>query len=121
MPKHPKIQIKRAYDPTAVGDGRRFLVDHLWPRGVTKVKLKVESWLRSVSPSDKLRKWFNHDPARWDGFQQRYHAELDKKPATWQPLLDAAKSGNITLVFGARDIQHNNAIALKVYLEKKIR
>ncbi|HMD54256.1 MAG TPA: DUF488 family protein [Phycisphaerae bacterium] len=120
MSKKSKIQIKRAYDAAAPGDGRRFLVDHLWPRGIKKEKLKIESWLRSVSPSDKLRNWFKHDPEKWSEFQRRYHAELDKKPETWQPLVQAAKTGAVTLVFGARDVEHNNAVALKAYLDKKI-
>jgi uncharacterized protein YeaO (DUF488 family) len=114
------ITIKRSYDPPAKSDGRRFLVDHLWPRGVKKDSLKVESWLKPVSPSDSLRKWFNHDPAKWKEFQRRYFAELDKKPETWKPLLLAAQSDGLTLVFSARDPLHNNAAALKAYLEKEL-
>jgi uncharacterized protein YeaO (DUF488 family) len=101
------IAIKRAYDPTAKSDGRRFLVDHLWPRGIKKEALQVESWVKLVSPSDALRKWFGHEPAKWKEFQHRYFAELDKKPETWQPLLQAAQKDDITLVFGARDTEHN--------------
>ncbi len=115
------IAVKRAYEPVAKNDGRRFLVDHLWPRGVKKETLSVESWLKSVSPSDALRKWFKHDPAKWSEFQRRYFAELDKNPEAWQPLLRAAQEQDITLVFSARDAQHNNAVALKAYLETKAR
>jgi len=113
------IYLKRAYDPAESTDGLRFLVDHLWPRGVKKVSLKLEGWLKSVAPSDSLRKWFGHDPAKWPEFQRRYFAELDKKSAVWKPLLEAARHGDITFVFGARDTDHNNAVALKNYLEKQ--
>jgi len=114
------IQIKRAYDPVEKSDGRRFLVDHLWPRGVKKEALQIERWVREVAPGDKLRKWFSHDPSKWKEFQRRYAAELDKKPETWELLLRAARGGDITLVFSARDAEHNNAVVLKGYLEKKM-
>jgi uncharacterized protein YeaO (DUF488 family) len=114
------IRIKRAYEPAAKADGKRFLVDHLWPRGVKKQNLKIEAWLKSVSPSNKLRTWFAHDPVKWEEFQQRYFSELDEKPEAWRPILEAAKRGNLTLVFGARDTEHNNAVALKNYLEKRL-
>lgn len=112
------IQLKRAYDPVEEGDGARFLVDHLWPRGVKKESLMMAEWLKDVAPSDQLRKWFGHDPAKWTGFQQRYYAELEAHPETWQPLLQAAHKGPITLLYSARDTQHNNAVALKVFLER---
>ena len=114
------IRLKRAYDPVDRNDGTRFLVDHLWPRGVKKADLAVQSWAKTVAPSDQLRNWFGHDPAKWKEFQRRYFAELNKKPETWQPLLYAARIGDITLVFAARDTEHNNAVALKAYLEKKM-
>lgn len=112
------IKIKRAYDPPARGDGKRFLVDRLWVRGMTKEKLQLDAWLKEVAPSDTLRKQVHHDPARWDEFQRRYFAELDAHPAAWQPILRAAQRGNVTLIYGARDTEHNNAVALKAYLEK---
>lgn len=115
------IGFKRAYDPATESDGARFLVDHLWPRGVKKEALHIESWQKDVSPSDQLRKWFAHDPARWKEFERRYFAELKKKPDAWQPLLQAARGGNITLVYGAKDTEHNNAVALKEFLEKQIK
>src|SRR5262249_19697977 len=98
-----------------------FLVDHLWPRGVKKEALRLESWVRAVAPSDRLRQWFGHDPAKWKEFQRRYFAELDQEPEAWQPLLQAARAGDITLVYSARDTDHNIAVALKAYLEKKPR
>lgn len=115
------IHIKRVYEPAAATDGKRFLVDGLWPRGLKKDTLKMESWIREVAPSANLRKWFKHDPAKWDGFQKRYHAELAAAPEHWQPLLAAAKKGNLTLLFGARDPEHNNATVLKAFLEEKMR
>lgn len=114
------IELKRAYDSPGGSAGSRFLVDHLWPRGIKKEALHVESWVKDVSPSDKLRKWFGHDPAKWTEFERRYFAELDKAPTAWQPLLQAAQTGDITLVYGARDREHNNAVALKAFLEGKM-
>ena len=114
------IQLKRAYDSVEKSDGRRFLVDQLWPRGVKKESLQIERWVREVAPGDKLREWFGHDPAKWKEFQRRYAAELNKKPESWEPLLHAARDGDITLVFSARDVEHNNAVVLKEYLEKQM-
>jgi uncharacterized protein YeaO (DUF488 family) len=113
------IQLKRVYDPVVPEDGHRFLVDHLWPRGIKRENLDLDAWLKDVAPSDNLRNWFGHDPARWDGFCRRYFAELDGKPETWRIILDTARPRNVTLLFGARDIQHNNAVALKLYLEAR--
>ena len=114
------IKLKRAYQPPAAEDGRRFLVDRLWPRGVKKDALALDAWLKDAAPSTELRKWFNHDPDKWDEFQQRYSAELDANPAAWGPLLQAAREGTITLVYSARDEEHNQAVALKTYLERKL-
>jgi uncharacterized protein YeaO (DUF488 family) len=118
--KQARIDIVRAYD--ALGpDGRaRFLVDRMWPRGVTKDTLRLEAWLRDVAPSTELRRWFGHDPARWEEFQQRYCAELDANPSAWQPLIEAAKRGPVTLLFGARDREHNQAVVLRDYLMRKL-
>lgn len=110
------IRVKRAYEKPAEGDGARFLVDRLWPRGVSKAALALDDWLKDVAPSDALRRWFGHDPAKWDEFVRRYHAELDAHPEAWQPLADAARRGEVTLVFGARDVAHNDAVALRGYL-----
>lgn len=111
------IGIKRAYEPAASGDGKRLLVDQLWPRGIKKEDLRLDGWLKSVAPSSRLRQWFGHDPQKWPEFQRRYFAELDQKPEAWQPICDSAKEDDVTLVFGARDTAHNNAVALKEYLE----
>ena len=113
------IQVKRAYEPAAKSDGKRFLVDRLWPRGVTKESLRLEAWLKDVAPSDDLRRWFGHQPAKWDEFRRRYFAELDARPEAWQPIFESARRGNVTLLYGARDVEHNNAVALKEYLEKQ--
>ena len=99
----------------------RFLVDQLWPRGVKKEALQIETWLREVAPSSQLRHWFGHDPDKWKEFQHRYFAELDTKPEAWEPLLEPARKGDITLVFAAHDAEHNNAVALKTYLEKRLK
>lgn len=121
MAKKIAIQTKRAYEPASKSDGQRFLVDHLWPRGVKKEKLHVEDWLKEIAPSDALRKWFKHDPKKWDEFQKRYFAELNEHPASWKPLVKAFKPGEtVTLVYGARDEEHNNAVALRTYLLKKL-
>jgi uncharacterized protein YeaO (DUF488 family) len=111
------IQIKRAYEPPEKSDGTRFLVDQLWPRGLKKEALEIKEWLKDVAPSTALRKWFGHEPAKWEEFQRRYFDELDEKPESCQPLLLAAKSGKITLVFSAHDLIRNNAVALKTYLQ----
>jgi uncharacterized protein YeaO (DUF488 family) len=113
------IKVKRAYEPLAPDDGTRFLVDRLWPRGVKRETLRLNGWLRDVAPSDALRRWFDHDPARWEDFQRRYFAELDSRPQAWQSILEAARRGTVTLLYTARDSEHNNAVALKRYLETR--
>jgi uncharacterized protein YeaO (DUF488 family) len=113
------IQIKRVYDPPAKGDGERFLVERLWPRGMKKEALHMVAWCKNTAPSAELRRWFGHDPAKWKEFQRRYQAELADDRAAWQPLLDAAKQGNITLLYSAHDTEHNNAVVLKSYLEER--
>ncbi len=114
------ICLKRAYDPAELEDGRRFLVERLWPRGMKKDRLLMDAWVRDVAPSDALRRWFAHDPKKWEEFQRRYFAELDRKPEAWQRLLEAARQGTITLLYSARDSKHNNAVVLRAYLEKKL-
>jgi uncharacterized protein YeaO (DUF488 family) len=113
------IQIKRVYDPPAKDDGKRFLVERLWPRGMKKEALHMVAWCKNTAPSAELRRWFGHDPAKWKEFQRRYQAELADDRAAWQPLLDAAKQGNITLLYSAHDTEHNNAVVLKSYLEER--
>jgi uncharacterized protein YeaO (DUF488 family) len=115
------IGIKRTYEPPARGDGRRILVERLWPRGMKKDALAADEWLKDVAPSTELRKWFGHRIERWDEFRERYNAELDAKPGAWAPLLDAAQSGTVTLLFSAHDTLHNGAIVLRDYLTKRMR
>jgi len=114
------INLKRAYDPVAPTDGTRFLVERLWPRGVKKTALHVHAWLKDVAPSDRLRRWFGHDPDRWAEFVRRYEAELDEHPEAWEPLRHAAQRGRVVLLYGAKDEAHNNAVALRQYLERKL-
>jgi uncharacterized protein YeaO (DUF488 family) len=111
-----RLQIKRVYDAVSPTDGARLLVERLWPRGIKKSSLKIDGWLRDVAPSTELRKWFSHDPTKWLQFQQRYFAELDKKPETLEPILNALESGPATLIFSSHDEAHNNAVALKTYI-----
>lgn len=116
MPQISSIQIKRAYDPPSPKDGKRFLVDRLWPRGVSKLKLKIEAWLKDAAPSDALRKWYGHDPKKWAEFRKRYEKELLKNPEAWKPLVTAARKGTVTLVFGSKELEKNNAAALRGFL-----
>lgn len=115
-----RIQIKRAYEAAAADDGARYLVDHIWPRGVKKEVLHIDGWDKAVAPSGDLRIWFAHDPAKWEEFRRRYFVELDANPAGWQPLAESARKGVVTLVYAARDTEHNNARAIKEYLERKL-
>jgi len=114
------IHLKRAYDAVELADGRCFLVDRLWPRGIKKEALALDGWLKEVAPSDELRRWFDHDPQKWSQFQQRYRDELKANPQSWQPLLIAANESDITLVYSAHDREHNNAVVLKAFLEEQI-
>ncbi|MCI0429674.1 MAG: DUF488 family protein [Rhodospirillales bacterium] len=109
---------KRAYDVPAKSDGRRVLVDRVWSRGVSKDELRLDDWLKDVAPSTRLRTWFGHDPAKWDAFKDRYFRELDKRPEAVERLVARSREGTVTLVFGAKDIHHNNAVALKEYVER---
>jgi uncharacterized protein YeaO (DUF488 family) len=110
------IKIKRVYEPAARDDGRRFLVERLWPRGIRKEALNAEAWMKDVAPSGKLRKWFGHRPERWDEFRKRYWNELDRQPTAWESLAHAAHRGTVTLVYSARDTERNGAVALRDYL-----
>lgn len=113
------IYIKRVYPPSQHGEGIHFLVDRLWPRGLKKSDFHYNAWFGEVAPSDDLRGWYKHDPDKWEEFKRRYFAELDEKPDIWKPILDAARKGNITLLYSAKNESHNNAVALKIYLESK--
>ncbi|MHB1166577.1 MAG: DUF488 domain-containing protein [Candidatus Nanopelagicales bacterium] len=114
------IRLSRVYDHELHAGGTVFLVERLWPRGVRKDSLKFGGWLRDVAPSHELRKWFSHDPVRWDEFRRSYVAELDAHPEAWQPLLDAARSGDVTLLYSSHDQEHNSAVALRDYLMGRI-
>lgn len=111
------IRVKRAYDPPARDDGKRFLVERLWPRGVKKEALAAD-WLKEVAPSTALRKWFGHQVDRWEEFVRRYRHELDENPEAWAPILEAAERERVTLVYGARDTEHNSARVLRDYLSE---
>ena len=115
------ITLKRAYDSVSPTDGRRFLVERLWPRGVSKAKLRVDAWLKEVGPSAELRQWFSHDPGKWSEFRRRYFRELDSRREAWQPIVSAARHGRVTLVYSSHDTEHNNAVALQQYLRAKAR
>lgn len=112
-----KIRIKRVYDPVEDGDGTRILVDRIWPRGMTREKAQVDLWLKEAAPSTALRKWFAHDPSKWDEFKARYSSELDADPETVGKILDLASEGPITLLFSSRDTRLNQAVALKEFLD----
>ncbi len=111
-----KIKLKRAYEPPAAGDGVRILVDRLWPRGVSKDAAAIDLWLKEIAPSTKLRKWFGHDPRKWPRFRERYFAELDANLAAVEELRKAIRRGPVTLVYSAKDEEHNDAVVLREYL-----
>ncbi len=113
------IRLKRVYEPACSEDGARFLVERLWPRGVSKTSLRLDGWLEDVAPSDALRRWFAHDPKKWREFRRRYFDELDANAPAWEPILQAARRGEVTLIYSARDSEHNSAVALRDYLEAK--
>jgi uncharacterized protein YeaO (DUF488 family) len=110
------ILLKRAYEPPAAEDGQRFLVERLWPRGVRKADLRLAGWLKQVAPTPELRRWFGHDPRKWSEFKRRYLDELRANEDALGPLRDASRRGPVTLVYGARDTEHNAAVALREYL-----
>lgn len=115
------IQTKRAYEPASKADGARFLVERLWPRGVKKEALPLDAWLKDVAPSTGLRQWFQHDPAKWQEFRKRYSRELEDNPEPWEQLLSRARRGRVTLVYSSHDEEHNNAVALKTFLEQQMK
>ena len=113
------IAVKRVYEPPAKADGQRVLVDRIWPRGVSKKDAELTLWLKEIAPSDELRKWFGHQPERWAEFQKRYRAELDGNGEAVAQLRDLLRQGKVTLLYGAHDEAHNNAVALAAYLRGK--
>lgn len=114
------IGLKRAYDPPAADDGYRVLVDGVWPRGIKKQDLQIERWLKEVAPSTELRQWFGHDPKKWAEFKKRYGEELAHRREAVDDLVARAKEGRLTLVFSAKDTEHNNAVALKELIERRL-
>jgi uncharacterized protein YeaO (DUF488 family) len=107
------VKLKRAYEPPAAGDGTRILVDRLWPRGVTKKRAAIDQWMKDIAPSTELRKWFGHDPARWDEFRRRYAKEVHQNAALLDQLRSLARHGPLTLVYSAHDEKHNDAVELR--------
>jgi uncharacterized protein YeaO (DUF488 family) len=115
------IKLKRAYEASSDNDGERLLVERLWPRGLKKTDAHIDGWLKDVAPSPELRVWFGHDPEKWSTFCRRYFSELDSKPEVWEPIIRAAKHRRVTLIFSSHDADHNNAVALKRYLQNKLK
>ena len=114
-----EIRLKRTTEAAESSDGARFLVDRLWPRGTRKESLRLDAWLKDVAPSTELRKWFSHDPAKWEEFQRRYFAELDASTEALEPLLAAVRKGTVTLLYSSRNTQHNQAVVLRAYLLRR--
>lgn len=113
------VKLKRVYETPEKSDGVRILVDRLWPRGMTKEKAALDLWLKEIAPSHELRKWFNHDPEKWTGFQEKYRKELAGNPDPVATLKAELKKGTVTLLYGARDEEHNEAAVLKDWILKK--
>lgn len=113
------VRIKRAYEKPEPGDGFRVLVDRLWPRGVAKDAARIDLWLKDIAPGDELRRWFGHDPARWTEFRQRYLRELEERPEAIAQLGAAVRAGPVTLVYAAKDEEHNNAVVLRKFIESR--
>ncbi len=112
------IKLKRIYDPPSRGDGKRILVDRLWPRGVRKDDAKIDEWLKDIAPSDALRKRFGHDPDKWPEFKIKYIKELNTKEELVRRIRSGSKKGTVTLLFAAKDAEHNNAVVLKEQIER---
>ncbi|NIR81938.1 MAG: DUF488 family protein [Gammaproteobacteria bacterium] len=111
------FRLKRVYERASAEDGYRVLVDRVWPRGLKKEEARIDEWQREIAPSSELRRWYGHDPDKWSEFRSRYVAELDGKPDLVRELRERARSRTVTLLFGARERERNNAVALKAYLE----
>ena len=112
------IRLKRIYTPAKPEDGCRVLVERLWPRGISKEKAALDLWLKEIAPSPELRKWFDHDPAKWDEFRKRYSNELESNEDIVTQLREYTQEGDITFVYAARDVEHNAAIVLKEFIER---
>ena len=114
------IRVKRVYEPPSTRDGRRILVDRLWPRGLSKADAKIDDWPKDIAPSTELRKWFGHDPERWSEFKRRYFAELESKSDTVRALLDYVRAGTVTFLYSSKERRLNNVVALKEYLDSRL-
>ena len=112
------IRIRRVYEAPSDDDGMRVLVDRLWPRGLSKHDARIDAWMKELSPGTELRKWFSHDPAKWNEFRKRYFADLRGHEGALAAIIDAARSGTVTLLYASKEIRLNNAAALKEYLER---
>ncbi|HWR73205.1 MAG TPA: DUF488 family protein [Nitrospirota bacterium] len=113
------IRLKRIYDPPSRGDGRRILVDRLWPRGVKKDEAQIDEWFKDIAPSDALRRWFGHDPDKWPAFKLKYQKELKARGELIRRIRSESRSGTVTFLFAAKDAEHNNAVVLKEQVERK--
>lgn len=113
------LVVKRVYETPTPADGARFLVERLWPRGIRRETLGLAAWIKEAAPSDGLRRWFGHDPSKWDEFRRRYFEELDRCPEVLRPIVDASRGGTATLLYSARDEAHNSAVALAEYLAER--
>ncbi len=116
-----KINLKRVYNSTSPKDGHRILVDRIWPRGISKETAQIDEWLKDIAPSNELRKWFNHDPDKWDEFKKRYFAELKDNKEQLENIYSIAKKHHITFVYSAKNEKFNNAVALKEFIEKQMK
>jgi uncharacterized protein YeaO (DUF488 family) len=114
------IKTRRVYEPAGESDGARFLVDRLWPRGKKREDLALAAWIPEAAPSNELRHWYAHDPEKWPEFRERYAAELEANPEAWQPIVQAAHQGNVTLLYSSRELELNNAVALKLFVEHQM-
>ena len=115
-----KLNVKRVYDVPARSDARRVLVDRIWPRGLSKETAKLDAWLKDLAPSAELRAWFGHDASKWAAFKRRYFRELDRQDSVRGQLVETSPRRTLTLLFAAKDSEHNNAVALKEYVDKQL-
>lgn len=113
------IELQRAYDHHRA-KGTRFLVERLWPRGIRKESLHFSDWLKDVAPSDSLRRWFQHDVTKWAEFQRRYRTQLNGRPDSWAPIMAAARTGDVVLLYSSHDTEHNNAVVLRDYINERL-
>lgn len=115
------LKIKRVYDPPSDDDGKRILIDRLWPRGLSKDEAQIDEWAKNVAPSTRLRKWFSHDPGKWGEFRQRFFAELDAEQEGVDSIIAVARKGTVTLLYGSKEERYNNAVALKELLDYRMK